>query len=100
MRNVWAKDAPPIQRRLLHVHRNNMRNLTQRPKIAAGKALKALSHRRLAVKSIEVASTWITLLAKFHSQYATWINERTYARDDRDEARRRGKFKPTQWWWL
>lgn len=27
------------------------------------------------------------------------MNERTYARDDPDEAARRGKYKPTQWWY-
>lgn len=96
---VWGKDAPSIQRCLLHVHRNNIVDLTQRPKTNAGKALKGLSHRLLGVRTTEAAAHWMVLLDQFHTQYGAWLNERTYARDDPDEARRRGKFKPTQWWY-
>lgn len=96
---VWGEDAPPVQRCLLHVHRNNIRDLTNRPKTAAGKALRALSRRLLKVTSTTDAADWSALLAQFHSQYKDWLNERTYARDDPDEAARRGKHKPTQWWY-
>jgi len=73
----------------------NIRDLTNRPKTATGKALRALSK----VCTADDAARWSTLLAQFHSQYKDWLNERTYARDDPDEARRRGKDKPTQWWY-
>ena len=45
------------------------------------------------------AARWSALLAQFHSEYSTWLNERTYAREDPEEAARRGKTKPTQWWY-
>src|SRR5690625_4997941 len=96
---VWGQEAPPVQRCLLHVHRNNIRDLTNRPKTAAGKALRALSKRLLKVRTTSQAADWSALLAQFHSQYTAWLNERTFARDDPDEARRRGKHKPTQWWY-
>ena len=41
----------------------------------------------------------MTLLAEFHSEYSAWLNERTYAREDPEEAARRGKTKPGQWWY-
>src|SRR5699024_342512 len=96
---VWGEDAPPVQRCLLHVHRNNIRDLTNRPKTAAGKALRALSKRLLKVTSTTDAAEWSALLAQFHSEYTDWLNERTYAREDPEEAVRRGKTKPGQWWY-
>jgi hypothetical protein len=97
--DVWGDQAPPIQRCLLHVHRNNIQDLTNRPQTKAGKALKALSKRLLKVASTEDAAKWMGLLAQVHSEYNSWFNERTYARDDPAEAHRRGKTKPTQWWY-
>jgi len=96
---VWGDQAPPVQRCLLHIHRNNIRDLTNRPKTAAGKALRALSKQLLKVRTPGEAAHWSSLLAQFHSQYKEWLNQRTFARDDPDEARRRGKTKPTQWWY-
>ena len=96
---VWGDQAPPMQRCLLHIHRNNIRDLTNRPRTAAGKALRALSKRLLKVGTTDEAAGWSGLLAQFQSQYKEWLNQRTYARDDPDEARRRGKTKPTQWWY-
>src|SRR5690625_2130105 len=76
----------------------NIRDLTNRPKTAAGKALRALSKRLLKVYTADDAARWSALLAEFHSEYSTWLNERTYAREDPEEAARRGKTKPGQWW--
>lgn len=99
IRTVWGEAAPPVQRCLLHVHRNNIRDLTNRPKTAAGKTLKALSRRLLKVRTMDDAATWMALLAQFHSQYTDWLSERTYASEDPAEARRRGKTTSTQWWY-
>lgn len=96
---VWGKDAPPVQRCLIHVHRNNIRDLTNQPKTAAGQALKALSKRLLKIRTLDHAAAWTALLAQFHSQYTHWLSERTYASEDPDEARRRGKTRSTQWWY-
>lgn len=99
IRTVWGDEAPPVQRCLLHVHRNNTVDLTNQPKTPAGKALQALSKRLLKIRTTDEAAKWTTLLAHFHTQYKPWLNERTYARDDPEEARRRGKTRSTQWWY-
>ena len=99
IKDVWGEEAPPLQRCLLHVHRNNVRDLTNRPKTAAGKALRGLSRRLLKVRTTDDAARWAALLARFHSEYNDWLGERTYARDDPEEAARRGKTKPGQWWY-
>jgi len=99
IRQVWGRETPPVQRCLLHVHRNNLRDLTNKPKTAAGKALLTLSKQLLKVHSTDQAARWCVLLSQFHTHYNTWLNERTYARQDPEEARRRGKTKPDQWWY-
>lgn len=73
---VWGDEAPPVQRCLLHVHHNNIRDPTSRPKPAAGKALRVLSKRLLKTRTSEAAAHWSALLAQFPSQYKQWLNER------------------------
>lgn len=87
-----------IQRCLIHVHRNNTRDLTHRPKTDAGKALLGLSKKLLTITTIEEAVAWEHTLHEFYQVYKDWINERTYAKDDPAEAAKRGK-KPTSWWY-
>lgn len=96
IRQCWPDSK--IQRCLLHVHRNNARDLTRNPKTTAGRALLGLSKQLLRVTSKEEAAKWATLLAAFHSQYSTYLKERTYAKDDPDGAAARGK-KSTGWWY-
>jgi len=48
--------------------------------------LRALSKRLLKVTSTTDAAEWSALLAQFHSEYTDWLNERTYAREDPEEA--------------
>lgn len=99
IQTVWGDEAPPVQRCLLHVYRNNMADLTNQPKTAAGKALQALSRRLVKVRTTDEATQWTVLLNQFYSHYKDWLNERTYARDDPYEAAARGKTKPSQWWY-
>lgn len=87
-----------IQRCLLHVHRNNTKDLTRNPKTMAGKTLLGLSQSLLRVSTKDEAATWASLLAAFHTQYGAYLKERTYARDDPQGAASRGK-KPTGWWY-
>lgn len=96
LREHWPNT--PVQRCLLHVHRNNIRDLTRNPKTAAGKALKGLSHSLLDIFTTDQAATWVANLAAFHNQYANYLKERTYARDNPEQAALRGK-KPTGWWY-
>ena len=93
LRELWPQ--VPVQRCLVHVHRNNLRDLTSRPKTDAGKALLALSQRLLQVTSKEEAATWVKLLIEINTQYGTYLGERTWARDV-PAAQRRGNQK---WWY-
>lgn len=99
IQTVWGDETPPIQRCLLHVYRNNIRDLMNQPKTPASKALQALSRRLLKVRTTREATQWTVLLAQFYSHYKNWINQRTYARDDPQEATARGKIRPNQWWY-
>lgn len=86
---------PALQRCLIHVHRNNVRDLTQRPRTDAGRALLHLSKELLKIKTREAAGAWIVGLGAFYQLYESWIKERTYAKDDPAEAARRQRT----WWY-
>ena len=64
----------------------------------AGKTLLGLSQGLLKVASKDQAAIWASLLATFHTQYGEYLKERTYARDDPQEAAIRGK-NPASWWY-
>ncbi len=86
---------PALQRCLIHIHRNNIRDLTQRPKTDAGRALLHLSKDLVKVRNKEDARTWVRELGAFYQLYEPWIKERTYAKDDPQEAATRQKT----WWY-
>lgn len=85
----------PVQRCLVHVHRNNIRDLTTRPQTSAGRALHGLSQRLLTITTIAEATEWISLLFAFHGQYETTLKQRTYAKDVHASQRRTGRT----WWY-
>lgn len=87
-----------MQRCLVHIHRNNITDLTTRPRTSAGKALLSLSRRLLHLDTLDQAAHWVGLLAQFYNEYEEYLKERTYARQDPQEARKRGK-KPDGWWY-
>lgn len=87
-----------VQRCLVHVHRNNLRDLTSRPKTPPGRTLLALSKALLKVKTPGQAAAWAANLGAFHTEYGNWIKARTYARDNPEEAKKRGK-NPSGWWY-
>lgn len=94
IRNVWG-DHTRVQRCLLHVYRNNRADLTGNPQTNAGKALLALSRRLLHINTLTEASTWESLLNDFHTQYGSYLKERTYAQDDPETAR----IRQRKWWY-
>lgn len=94
IQNVWG-DQTRVQRCLLHIHRNNTRDLTNNPQTNAGKALLALSRRLLHINTINEAGVWEGLLNDFAGEYSDYLKERTYARDDPETARIRGR----KWWY-
>ena len=94
IQNTWGEQTH-LQRCLLHIHRNNMRDLTANPKTMAGKTLLGLSQRLLHITTTEEATRWENLLNDFHNQYKDYLKERTYAKDDPQTAQIRGR----QWWY-
>ncbi len=87
-----------IQRCLFHVQTNNRTDLTLRPKTPAGKALAALSTQLTSITTPEQAQHWVSLLAQFHTQYRSYLKERTYAKNNPLQASARGK-NPSGWWY-
>lgn len=79
LKTLWPD--VPVQRCLIHVHRNNLRDLTSRPNTHAGKALLALSQRLLKVSSKEDAAIWTKLLMECHTTYEDFFKTRTWAKD-------------------
>ena len=94
IRTLWGPDQP-VQRCLVHVHRNNTVDLTHNPHTPAGKALKTLSRSLLRVTTMDEAAHWASLLAAFHTEYARYLKERTYASQDPEKAAATGK----KWWY-
>ena len=92
--NTWG-DQTRLQRCLLHIHRNNIRDLTRNPQTMAGKALLGLSRALLHIHTMEEAAKWESLLNDFHNLYANYLKERTTAKQNPEMARIRGK----QWWY-
>ena len=93
LHDLWPDT--PVQRCLVHVHRNNLRDLTHRPATPAGKALYGLSIRLLKVKTRQEAAAWSGLLVQLHTQYQAYFTERTWARDVPASQRREGRT----WWY-
>lgn len=84
IRKCWPNTR--IQRCLVHIHRNNIADLTRHPKTMAGKALLALSRQLLKVKTIAGALKWQFLFHQLGLEYEKYFKERTYANDDPAQA--------------
>ena len=93
LHQLWP--TAPVQRCLVHVHRNNIHDLTSRPNTEAGKALLALSRRLLTVSTKEEAASWVKLLIEINTHYGDYLNERTYASQVPADQRRKGRT----WWY-
>lgn len=84
-----------IQRCLIHVRRDTVRDLTLRPRTTQGRALLGLSRKLLTITTTDQAATWTTALNSYATEYRTWLNQRTTAQDDPTTAALTGKK-----WWL
>ncbi|WP_167202829.1 hypothetical protein [Actinomyces respiraculi] len=89
LRSQWP--GTPIQRCLVHVHRDTVRDLTLRPKTTPGKALLRRCRRLLSISTTEQAATWLTTLNDYGQQYKHWLNQRTTAAQDPQTASRTGR---------
>lgn len=84
-----------IQRCLIHVKRNNITDLTHKPRTPAGIALKGLSDQLPHITNVEQATEWVVNLHKFYQTYGQYLKERTYAKDVPANERKPGKT----WWY-
>ena len=84
-----------IQRCLIHVRRDTVRDLTLRPRTTQGRALLGLSRKLLTITATDQAATWTTALNSYATEYRTWLNQRTTAQDDPATAALTGK----KWWY-
>lgn len=93
IKECWPNTT--IQRCLVHIQRNNFRDLTRRPKTSAGHILLELSRALTRIRTQEQANTWMSLLNDFYQAYGIYLKERTYAKDLPGEQRRPGRV----WWY-
>ena len=93
IKDLWPDTK--VQRCLLHVHRNTIRDLTRHPATEAGKALLGLSKKLLSITTLTQAAAWEKLLIETHTHYEAFLKERTYARDVPRTQRRGNKT----WWY-
>lgn len=84
-----------IQRCLVHVQRNNVRDLTRNPKTAAGRVLLELSRALTRIHTHDQASTWMSALNAFYQTHSAYLKERTYAKEVPEDQRRPGRT----WWY-
>ena len=84
-----------IQRCLIHVRRDTVRDLTLRPRTTQGRALLGLSRKLLTITTTDQAAIWTTALNSYATEYRTWLNQRTTTQDDPTTAALTGK----KWWY-
>ena len=80
----------PVQRCLVHLQRGVRRQITLRPKTAAGRELRRLSLALTKITTPEQAATWMTALNTWHTRHKDLLTERTYATDT---------TTPRAWWY-
>ena len=84
-----------VQRCLIHVRRDTVRDLTLHPRTAQGRALLGLSRKLLTITTTDRAAHWLTALNDYATEYRTWLNQRTTAEQDPATAARTGRT----WWY-
>ena len=85
----------PIQRCLIHIHRDTRRDLTRNPITTQGKALLAHSRKLLKITTPDQAATWLAALNDYGTQYHHWLDQRTTAEQDPATAALTGR----KWWY-
>ena len=93
LRELWPRT--PVQRCLIHVHRDTVRDLTLHPRTAQGRALLGLSRKLLTITTTDRAAHWPAALNDYATEYRTWLNQRTTAQDDPATAAATGR----KWWY-
>ena len=79
----------------MHVHRNNITDLTRKPKTIPGQVLLHLSRQLTRITTTEQAANWLASLAAFYNQYDQYLKQRTFAKDLPQALRHPGR----KWWY-
>ena len=93
LRELWPRT--PVQRCLIHVHRDTVRDPTLHPRTTQGRALLGLSRKLLTITTTDRAAHWPAALNDYATEYRTWLNQRTTAQDDPATAAATGR----KWWY-
>ena len=93
LRELWPRT--PVQRCLIHVHRDTVRDLTLHPRTTQGRALLGLSRKLLTITTTDQAAHRPAALNDYATEYRTWLNQRTTAQDDPATAAATGR----KWWY-
>lgn len=88
IRDVWPQTR--IQRCVMHVFQLATTRLTRRPKTEAGKALRALVHEMLSVRTRRRKRRWIRAYRRWETRYSAFLKERTLGQQPR---------KKRTWWY-
>ncbi len=97
VKQAWP--GTKMQRCLLHVYRNTIRDTTLNPKIPMHKALLKLSRELVKVKTIENAQAWEIALNRFYTTFRHVLKEKTY-KNDISPKQLPSWIRPYQkWWW-
>ena len=93
LRELWPRT--PVQRCLIHVHRDTVRDPTLHPRTTQGRALLGLSRKLLTITTTDQAAHRPAALNDYATEYRTWLNQRTTDQDDPATAAATGR----KWWY-
>ena len=92
---VWPQTR--IQRCLVHVQRDTRTDLSCKPRLQAGRALKKLSDMLTRIHDAETATGWGEALNAWHERWKDLLAERTFAKDNPDDPK--AATSTSGWWW-
>ena len=91
----WPKTR--VQRCYFHIFNTVTRHLTMRPRLDAGKQLRALVKALMQVSNLEQARAWIVAYANWETHWDEFLKHRSYPSEHKE--RPRGIGARQQWWY-
>lgn len=90
----WPDTA--VQRCYFHIFQTVTRHLTMRPRLEAGRQIRALTKALMRVSNNEQAVAWTTQYTAWEAEWDTFLKHRTYAAKHRE--RPAGVGEIATWW--
>ena len=97
IKQCWPNAS--IQRCLVHVRRDTIKDTTRQPTITAHKALLRLGNQLTHITTRDQAITWVLRLNRFHDLYGDWLKQRTYRNQVAPEEIPKRIRDNQQWWY-